>query len=134
MPIQITDRTGDAARALDAATRDGIMAAVTELRDAVKRRHYEINYYKGGRFRSTLQVAQRIASSMPYKEGGAWAAIVSVPVVQALYWELGHMNVFTRKYERVEIWRPTLIEKTEYLRGLFARVIQRRMPYHMGRA
>jgi len=25
-----------------------------------------------------------------------------------LYWELGHLNLFTRKYERVEHWRETL--------------------------
>lgn len=31
----------------------------------------------------------------------------------ALYWEVGHHNIFTRKYERVEKWVPTMTDHRE---------------------
>ena len=33
---------------------------------------------------------------------------VGTNVPYAKYWELGHHNLFTRQFERVERWRPTL--------------------------
>jgi hypothetical protein len=42
-----------------------------------------------------------------------------------LYWEMGHQNAFTRRYERVEIWRPTLEANRALVTSIIARNIQR---------
>jgi hypothetical protein len=42
-----------------------------------------------------------------------------------LYWEMGHRNAFTRRYERVEIWRPSLEANARSRHAIIARNIQR---------
>jgi hypothetical protein len=40
---------------------------------------------------------------------------------------MGHVNAFTRKYEREERWYPTLIRKDEDIAAAYARVYKRFM-------
>lgn len=44
---------------------------------------------------------------------------VGTPLDYPLYWELGHNNTYTRRYERVEIWGPTLDEMASELAAVF---------------
>ena len=44
-----------------------------------------------------------------------------------LFWELGHHNLFTRKYERKEVWVPAILETREAQAAAFARVYIREM-------
>lgn len=39
------------------------------------------------------------------------------------YWELGHENVVTGKYERVEIWRPAMEQYADQIGNVMARQI-----------
>jgi hypothetical protein len=36
------------------------------------------------------------------------------------FWELGHINVFTGRYERVEIFRPALMQAVDEVARAFA--------------
>ena len=118
----------------DAAARDryregarkGMDAASNHLRVSVQKA-FGSWYYKGGRFRSTLQVKQSIRRDGPKWDGEGWESLVGTNKVEALYWELGHHNVFTRKYERRELWKPTAIAQAEAMRATFARVFARFM-------
>ena len=44
---------------------------------------------------------------------------VGTNVDYALFWELGHMNTFTRRYERVEHWRHALEESGDSMARTF---------------
>jgi hypothetical protein len=118
----------------DAAAKDryregalkGMDAASNHLRVSLQKA-FGSWYYKGGRFRSTLQVKQSIRRDGPTWAGEGWEATVGTNKIEALYWELGHHNVFTRKYERVEIWVPTGAREVQAMRDTFARVVARMM-------
>lgn len=107
-----------APRALDAAAKH----LVDEVRKAFGSR-----YYLGGRFRSTLQVKQSIRRSMPYKTPAGWQQMVGTKLIEALYWELGHRNIFTRNPERVQLWVPTAAANVDRMRQTFAYVVARFM-------
>jgi hypothetical protein len=42
----------------------------------------------------------------------------------ALYWELGHVNAFTRRYERVEHWYNTIAEQGDAMALAFGTEVQ----------
>ena len=42
------------------------------------------------------------------QDGNDFAVRVGSNVDYMIYWEIGHHNLFTRKFERVEKWGPTL--------------------------
>ncbi len=42
-------------------------------------------------------------------------------------WELGHYNIFTRRFERVETFRPALLENAARAQSAFARVVRARL-------
>lgn len=44
-----------------------------------------------------------------------------------LGWELGHRNLFTRRYERVETWRPVLMLTAPEMIGAFQRTVRSMM-------
>lgn len=111
---------------MDNAGREGMDAAAMVLLNAV-RIGFGSTYYKGGRFRSTLQVKQSIRKLMPYKTQSGWETQVGTKLIEALYWELGHQNLFTRKYERVQIWEPAGKESTGEMIAAYNRTIVRRM-------
>jgi hypothetical protein len=117
--LRVMDRYRDAARM-------GMDAAANHLKVSVQKA-FGSWYYKGGRFRSTLQVKQSIRRDGPTWAGKGWEATVGTNKIEALYWELGHMNTFTRKYERVEIWVPTGAREVQAMRDTFARVVTRMM-------
>ena len=106
--------------------RKGVEAAATHLWVSV-RKAFGSWYYTSAAFRSTLQVKQSIRRDGPKWDGEGWESLVGTNKVEALYWELGHHNVFTRKYERVEMWVPTGAREVQAMRDTFARVVARMM-------
>lgn len=105
--------------------RAGVEAAANLMqREVVKA--FGSDYYKGGAFRSTLQVKQSIRRQMMTEPTG-WVASIGTKLKEALYWELGHTNAFTRKHERVQIWVPTALANVENARQEFAKIVARVM-------
>lgn len=91
------------------ASRAALIAAAIVYENAMKLAL--TGGYKRGTF-VTGRVRSSVAHGEPYPIGPAqWAIRVGTNVLYALFWELGHMNLFTKRYERVEKWRPTLVEQ-----------------------
>lgn len=126
MPTTITDRFDDAMRRYDRAARLGVDAAANVLQREITKAH-DSSYYKGGAFRSTLQVRASIRRTPPTRSGDGWSAEVGTKIIEALYWELGHHNLFTRKYERRRIWEPTALANVGAMSAAYGRVVVRIM-------
>lgn len=126
MPVTTVDNSRQALARYDDASMRGLDAAANHLRTELLKA-FGSSYYKGGRFRSTLQVKQSIRRLMPYKTADGWETTIGTKLIEALYWELGHRNVFTRKYERVQLWVPTAADNVDAMRRTFARVVARLM-------
>lgn len=126
MSVTIVDRSSAVPARWDDASRRGLDAAANHLRTELLKA-FGSDYYLGGRFRSTLQVKQSIRRLAPYKTANGWETTVGTNKIEALYWELGHRNTFTRKYERVQLWVPTATDNVDAMRATFARVVARLM-------
>jgi hypothetical protein len=123
--VQIVDNTQKVGAAYDKASRLGMDAAANVYEREVKKAHGD--HYTSQDFRSTLNVRQSIRRTAPAKGAQGWMIDVGTKLPQPLYWELGHQNLFTRKFERRRIWVPTLIAQTQAIRDAFARVVARVM-------
>lgn len=123
--MKLVDHTQKAKTAYANAARLGMDAAANVYEREVKRAHSD--HYTSQAFRGTLNVRQSIRRTAPAKGNAGWAVDVGTKLPQPLYWELGHQNRFTRKYERRRIWVPTLIAQTQAIRDAFARVVARVM-------
>lgn len=75
----------------------------------------------------TGNLLNSIFSTEPYTENGTRHIAVYTDVMYAVYWEYGHLNLFTRKYERQERWGPTLRRKSDDMVAAYARVYSRFM-------
>jgi hypothetical protein len=143
VPVRFTNNAAQFVGDLDKARRNGVVACGNLLVRRLKKA-FGAGYYKGGRFRDTLKVKASIQredaptleregyairvgpkfgkpqeAAAGVKRGKAWM----VP----LYWELGHYNVFTRRHERREIFRPTGVEATPALGAEYAKTVKRYM-------
>jgi hypothetical protein len=123
---KLIDKSRQVLAAYDKSSRDGMAAVGNLLVREVKTKHTEMNYYKGGAFRHTLGVRASVNRTAPEKVNGSYQVRVGTKFIQALYWELGHYNVFTGKNEPpVKIWMPTLLEQREAAQQLFAATVKR---------
>jgi len=122
-------------------------AAAALYEGNVKKRFFQ-GYYTSQAFRSTAQVAQHISREAPVFRGGGWFSIVGIPDGQlakprgkkvkppktpttvgkiALAWELGHHNIFTRRWERVPIFKPVALDSMKAMIDTYNRVLNRYM-------
>ena len=106
------------------AERLGVIAAAYVLVNAVKRSlrggYTSGNFVTGG-------VINSVTRGQPFRDGMGWTIEVGTNLMYALFWEIGHHNLFTRKYERVEKWRPAFMDSREAMRAAYSREWQRRM-------
>lgn len=124
--IRIVDNTRKVMVAYDRAAAAGLTAAGNLLVRELQKAHTNANYYKGGAFRHTLGVRASIRRTTPEKHNGMWQTRIGTKFIEALYWEFGHYNVFTKKQEPpVKIWMPTFLEQRENVRKLWAQTIKR---------
>ena len=106
------------------ATAGGLLAAAAVVENKVK------DGLRGG-YKSGLFVTGNVLSSVNHSEpavdqNGAYI-LVGTDVMYALFWELGHLNTWTRRFERKEVWVPALNStRTEQL-AAFQRVYARMM-------
>lgn len=123
--VKVTDRSAEVRARYGKGAKAGVDAAANLMqREVVKA--FGSDYYKGGAFRSTLQVKQSIRRQVMASPTG-WVALIGTKIKEALYWELGHPNIFTRKFERVQIWVPTALANADNARQEFAKIVARVM-------
>lgn len=126
MSVTVVDRSAAVMVREREAGRKAMDAASNHLVNEV-RKAFGSDYYKGGAFRSTLQVKQSIRRVGPTATADGWEVLVGTQLIEALYWELGHYNTFTRKHERRELWKPTALAQAGAMATTFGRVFARYM-------
>ena len=131
MPVR-SHRAAVEAR-LTQAIDDGLVAGGNVYRTAMQNRLIE--GYTSGAFVSGMQgVAGSVAVSEPQGDEHGRFVIVGTnqrdatgEVSYPLAWELGHNNAFTRRFERVETWRPVLDAEASAIVEKFRAVVARLM-------
>lgn len=104
------------------AVDGGLVAAAYVYRNAVVERL--MHGYTTGDF-VTPHVARTVAVSLPFDRNGVRAIAVGTNVNYAAFWELGHFNLFTGRYERVEHWREAVLETKAAQEAAFHRTFDR---------
>lgn len=98
----------------------GLVAASVLLQNRVKvalRKGYTSGDFITGRS------VNAVARTLPHDAAAGGRQVeVGTSLLYNLYWELGHVNLFTRRYQRVEKWRPTLLDSRTDLQREYARV------------
>jgi len=102
--------------ATERAQKAGLIAAAESYMADIKR---ELTPgYTSGAFVTGANV-NAVNRGEPETSGDGAEIAVGTTSEYALPWEVGHHNLFTRKYERVEKWVPTMVENREkYVRAV----------------
>ena len=95
------------ARKHQEAQKAGLRAAAYVVYNAVKRGLR--GGYTSGDF-VTGNVINSVTISPVFETLGTFAIRIGTNVPYALYWEVGFHSAWSRKYERVEIWRPAMMD------------------------
>ncbi len=109
-------------RRFDLAQQKGLRAGAEVLRNAIKRKLR--GGYTSGQF-VTGNVINSVTISNAERVGGVWAIRVGSNLMYALYWELGHFNLFLNRFIRVEKWRIAWLESRNEVREAYTRVATR---------
>lgn len=112
------------AQRMRAATDAGLLAAAAVLETKVKEGLR--GGYTSGRF-VTGHVMASVNHSEPELGPNGAFILVGTDVMYALFWELGHQNLFTRKFERVEVWIPAFFGSRAEMLAAYQRVYSRFM-------
>ena len=122
MSAEFVSNLGVFLGATDRALKSGLIAAaetyVTDMKNALEKGYTSGAFVTGANVNAVGRGEPEVAGD------GARIAVGSTNEQYALPWELGHMNLFTRKYERVEKWVPTMIENREKYVGIVAAEIK----------
>lgn len=115
-----------AMRTLARAQRAGLIAQANVIRNAWKR---ELRSHHGGfttgRF-STGHAINALTVGEVFQTGFASFAIrVGTNVRYHLFWEVGHLNSWTRRYERVPTLEPAVNTTQDEQRAAFGRAFRR---------
>lgn len=114
-----TSRLGAFSRDSDAAAQKGLHAAAYVLRSGVQRNLK--GGYTSGDFVTGASI-NAVTISGIVKESDGYSIAVGTNLLYNLYWELGHWNVFTRSHQRVEKWRPALMDNRDAIASAYTRV------------
>ncbi len=102
----------------------GLIAAAQVLVNEVRRR-LRGGYTSGAYFTGVSM--NSVTRSDPMTEDGVRVIRVGGKPSYLLFWELGHQNLFTDRYERQERWRPALAESRNAIAQAFAATYKRFM-------
>jgi hypothetical protein len=117
--------------AVENALRRGIDAGLTAAAQNLhaKIRTRLLHGYTTGNFAHQMRgVAGRVVYTTPFDYNGGRAVSIGTGPTQVpyeLYWEMGHRNVFTRRYDRVEVWQPIMRANADLAQAIIARNVAR---------
>ena len=106
---------------MKAARGQGLLAAAAVVENEVKERLR--GGYTSGDFVTGASLAA-VAHSEPQEDGEGAFILVGTNLFYNLFWELGHMNLFTHRFERKEVWMPALLSTRQQQLAAFQRVYQ----------
>lgn len=109
---------------VEAIQAGGLVAAATVIQNAVKRGLR--GGYTSGDFVTGTNV-NHVLRSEPEFRGGIGEIRVGTDLnpCYPLFWEIGHYNIFTRKFERKEVWGPAYHDSRDDAIAAFQRVFAR---------
>jgi hypothetical protein len=105
-----------------AATSAGLLAAAAVVENKVKEDLR--GGFTTGMFVTGASVAAVTHSEPEVGPDGAFV-LVGTSLMYNLYWELGFRSIFSRKFERKEVWIPALFSTRDAQLAAFERVYQR---------
>lgn len=113
----------------DRATDDALKAAAQVVVNGLKEQKPQglRGGYTSGAFVTGATLGSIFITEVFQGPSGEKFILIATDSMIAVYWEYGHVNLFTRKYEREERWRPTLERKYDDAMAAYARVYQRSM-------
>ena len=147
MSVKVTDLSPQFLKQYRDASRMALDAAAALYEGNVKKRFMQ-GYYTSQAFRSTAQIVQHVSREAPVFQGGGWYTIIGIPDGElakprgkkvkppkkpttvgkiALAWEVGHHNIFTRRWERVPIFKPVAFDSMKAMIDTYNRVLNRYM-------
>lgn len=100
----------------------GLIAAATVLVNAVKRG--VTGGYTSGDFYTGASRASVTRSEPDLTRG---EILVGTDVLYMLYWEVGHYNIFARKWMRKEVWYPALRDHKQDIQDAYGRAFAREL-------
>lgn len=116
--VKFTDNSAKFLRAVKKGKRQGLLAVARTVVRAVKRGLR--GGYTSGSF-VTGNVINSVTYLDPYEIGdGEYETMVGTNVPYALYWELGHYNIFSRRFERQTIWQDALESSADEIQKQYA--------------
>lgn len=109
-------------RALHEARVQGMKAAAQQVVNQVQKGLR--GGYTTGAF-ATGTASNSVVMTEPERLRGIWTILIGTSIDDPpypVYWELGHLNVFSAKWERKEVWGPALRDSADRAQRAFARV------------
>lgn len=100
----------------------GLVAAAYVYRNDVVSRLAQ--GYTSGAF-VTPHVALTVTVTPVFSRGGVKMILIGTNVDYAAFWEFGHRNLFTGRFERVEHWREAMMATGAAQSAAFARTFTR---------
>ena len=113
---------------MDMATMQGLEFAANQIRNRVVLGLR--GGYTSGQFVTGTNTGSVVTTEPQYLGMGRWRILIGTSINDPpypLYWELGHFNIFSRKFERKEVWGPALADGADAARKAFARGFNRSM-------
>ena len=113
------------AKRLDKGTDAGLVAAGQQIVNGVQRGLR--GGYKGGAFVTGTNTSS-VVMTEPMTRFMERLVLIGTSIADPaypLFWEIGHFNIFTRKFERKEVWGPALRDNADKARAAFARAVKR---------
>jgi hypothetical protein len=112
-------------RALHQARSAGLTAAAQQVVNRVQTGLR--GGYTSGAFVTGLNTSS-VVKTEPMRLRGVWTVLIGTSIHDPpypVYWELGHLNIFSGRYERKEVWGPALRDSAEKAQAAFSRVFRR---------
>lgn len=103
----------------ESAVPQGLAAAAAIYHGAVRaklEKGYTTGDFVTGNAASSVQMSPTSGAS---RSPNGWEVVVGSNEMYTLYWELGHWNLFTRRYERVEHWQRAIDENAPAMAEAF---------------
>lgn len=69
-----------------------------------------------------------VVMTEPQRLRGVWAVLIGTSIDDPpypVYWELGHLSIFSGRWERKEVWGPALRNNADKAQAAFVRVFRR---------
>lgn len=124
--MSFISHTADVITRMNRGLALGLTAAAENYTQKVSAR-LDRGYTTGNFSNHARGVAGRVMYTQPFAVPGGWAITVGTSrttVPYELFWEIGFNSIFTRRYERVEVWGPMMQANADLMTRIVARNVE----------